>query len=965
MARYWLVGGLITLISAGCYRSTSIPAAPAEVFRINTQNADVVSRGVDTSAQIGDYVIRSQGLQFAINGSFGSHDRDFFDIPAAGSLLDLNTRGLDSFNVIQTNQDDQTLQIGATVNLNPGTPVVYQRAEIRTESDEIVSLILYGRVWDRDHSLRDAGAPVESSTGYVTDLLVQTEMLLQNTRETSTSSSDPIRYLKMTTVLVNQGTQNLPIFTVNDCAVMNLKSSEPFIPYPGYGFAAGEGIAYPPYVLFETKQSGTNQVGLVSQMDGFFSCRRQTHPSGEFEYVLVGKVGTQGQTLPPGESLTYLRELFVMGTGTTADTAYLRMTEHLIEDPAPNSYFANTGSLLARWTFNGADYGRTVYSITNPDFQLFNGQGFEPLGERTFPFFGDTILDPAVSLKVPPCQMAFDLNVVNNDPIHVDKKVTTSTDAEGNTVTTEEPILVKTGETFDTGLLAVGRRIVGVQTNVKTPAGRDLMARVRVWPGEDTPYFQQGDLPRIRQGSVVYAIASDAAVENGVGNYHTYMGRGPLYNINQVDITVAESTSEEGVTSTSATPSLINAQMEPAIAFPGHLSADFGCRSHSDARGAVDQNTLILMAFAEDLDVLFFNDSEHNPLINNRFLAVAIAQGSFDKTDEENKLNSLEDEMAASRATVISSSATPKFPYGQGQFALYRLPHENDFTELDLPRLNTDPAGFFADARDRFPETLIQVQRPRAPLATHRGYFTALAAQSGDVSAPLSADNLLLNADAANGVNATGLDFDLIQLLAGNRYDEYLLARQDWFNLLNAGVYKPVTGGSEATDVADVPVGQVRTFVTTSDTTLRDNDLVTFWQNVAAGHMFVTNGPLLEASIGNASFGDSASSGATANLQIKVQAAGWVPVRELRIWVDGQLVETRSLESALEIVRFEETVPLTFDAPGDHWVFIEAGASLQDLANPSQAVDAGTFGRFNLGHLPLAFSNPIFVRSSF
>ena len=125
--------------------------------------------------------------------------------------------------------------------------------------------------------------------------------------------------------------------------------------------------------------------------------------------------------------------------------------------------------------------------------------------------------------------------------------------------------------------------------------------------------------------------------------------------------------------------------------------------------------------------------------------------------------------------------------------------------------------------------------------------------------------------------------------------------------------------------------------------------------------MFVSNGPLIEANINNQTYGQTTSSaGSEVTVNVKISAAPWVPVEELRVVVDGQVAHVEDLSGNSELVRFEG--PLTLTLPSDrqnHFVVIEAGASLQRLAAGES--ETGVFGTVMGGHLPLAFTNPIFV----
>jgi hypothetical protein len=956
---------LLLLAPCACYRTTGLPEEANEIFQASGQNPEDLPAGVDSTSRSGDLVMRSRWLQFTLDGSFGDVRRNVQGWPAPGAMVDINSRQPDSFNILKTNADDAALFIGCGLNLDPELPVLYQRAELREQGEDRAVLALIGGVLDRSHKIQ--GASWDERSGLVQGLVVETLLELTNTRATATNSAEVVRHLRLSTVVENQSAASLPIFTLNDSVLLAKSATRPFVAYPGFGYQNPGGIAFPPYVALHTTQSATCQLSFLSLMDGYLSAQRRKCEDDRYEWLMIGKALPPSGTLPSGSRLTHLRELLVMGSGAQPSTVYgqiVRLFQELSAAPHP---WRETGTLKAVWTYNGNSYGSTTYNLVQEDFPIHDGNGLIPLGAASFPIYGDNAVAPGINQLVPLGRMTVQHHLVNHEPVLIDRKITTSEDEEGNPVTSEEPILIEKDETFDLGIVTIGDPMLSVYPEVTNTAGRKLMSRIRILPTGETRPTLQGNLPRFRQGSLCYVIAPDAVFSGFLGSYQAIMGRGPLYNLNLLDITIEESTDEEGTTTRTANPSTFKAQMNPAIVFPGHLSADFSVRSHADPLGSVDRSQMVLMAYAEDLDVLMFHDANHaddaamNQSIESRFLSVAAAQGPFDEADRTNKVLSLQDELAVARSLTVQGAVTERFPHGKGRFSVFRLPEQADEPRLETPEMFNDQAEFFADLHSAYPAALIQVMRPRAPLAQRNGYFTALAMSAGTPQEAVDPHHPELNAGAAGGADGTGLDFDLLQVLVGNHYDEYLLARADWFALLNAGIFKPATGGSDALEVADIPLGQVRTFVKTANTRLRDNDLSQFWDQVAAGSMFVSNGPLLTASIQTTSLGGRLNTDAAIELKLKIQAAPWIPVYEVRVVVDGQVVIAMPLATEQDLVRFDGTLPLDIPPNGEHWIVVEAGSSLADLAHPEQAAETGDFGRFNQGHLPLAFTNPIFI----
>jgi len=106
--------------------------------------------------------------------------------------------------------------------------------------------------------------------------------------------------------------------------------------------------------------------------------------------------------------------------------------------------------------------------------------------------------------------------------------------------------------------------------------------------------------------------------------------------------------------------------------------------------------------------------------------------------------------------------------------------------------------------------------------------------------------------------------------------------------------------------------------------------------------------------------------GSEFDLNVRIVAVPWIPIPELRIVVDGSVIETISLadEGESEHVRFNRNISVALEDSGPHWVVVETGVALNHLADPNNAPSMGTYSIVNPGHLPLAFSNPIFLNAS-
>ena len=104
-------------------------------------------------------------------------------------------------------------------------------------------------------------------------------------------------------------------------------------------------------------------------------------------------------------------------------------------------------------------------------------------------------------------------------------------------------------------------------------------------------------------------------------------------------------------------------------------------------------------------------------------------------------------------------------------------------------------------------------------------------------------------------------------------------------------------------------------------------------------------------------------------LELGVAAVPWIPVDEVRIYANGELVQrydattTPAVHAPLslpweggpaDVPRFEAEIELDLEA--DAWVLVEAGEALDPMPAPDPFAD-----QIVPGLIPFAFTNPIFV----
>jgi hypothetical protein len=187
------------------------------------------------------------------------------------------------------------------------------------------------------------------------------------------------------------------------------------------------------------------------------------------------------------------------------------------------------------------------------------------------------------------------------------------------------------------------------------------------------------------------------------------------------------------------------------------------------------------------------------------------------------------------------------------------------------------------------------------------------------------------------------------EVMNGTQNDGLPQHRAIWFWTLNVGQLKTGTANSDSHGLTDNTVGVPRSVVYTDTLAGPSFDVGRFNLAIREGRVLGTNGPVIEATVDGTS-GPTAyglapfQPAANAQVHVRVSAAPWVPVQEVRFIVNGATVKrVPSSELAHPVdpfgeaglVRYEADVPLSTLVSGtaDAWLVIEAGAELPENAD--------------------------------
>ncbi|MGB0639638.1 MAG: CehA/McbA family metallohydrolase, partial [Myxococcota bacterium] len=199
------------------------------------------------------------------------------------------------------------------------------------------------------------------------------------------------------------------------------------------------------------------------------------------------------------------------------------------------------------------------------------------------------------------------------------------------------------------------------------------------------------------------------------------------------------------------------------------------------------------------------------------------------------------------------------------------------------------------------------------------------------------------------------LDFDVLEVM--NRFSRrgWIEVRADWFSLMNRGHQVTGTGNSDShtahLERVGFPVNLVNVGAAGEEG---------LFAAIADGQVRVSTGPLVEMNVRSGSHvyapGEQIVPGASATeVTVSVKAVPWVPVDEVRVIVNGEVVFRADIDDAQTISRGTWTIPLTLTK--DSWVIAEAGWPLGRATRP----EANTYSRVAFGHVPVGFTNPVWL----
>jgi hypothetical protein len=440
-------------------------------------------------------------------------------------------------------------------------------------------------------------------------------------------------------------------------------------------------------------------------------------------------------------------------------------------------------------------------------------------------------------------------------------------------------------------------------------SGLDLPVRIQVLPATPPTVAPAAfGVPGEAFGRVqqVLAETGKAMIVVPAGMQRVVVSRGYEYEVSDQTLDVAAG----------ATVS-IDAALAHSVDSTGSMCADFHIHSFYSVDAPDPVVDKVKNALAEGLEIPV--SSEHEYIIDFQPIIEQLGMTHW--------------------AHGLSSDELTTFEYGH--FGV--VPKNADMTAVNrgaVDWVGKQPAEVFAMVKALPEQPALIVNHPYS--ASFQGYFTSAtfdqATATGDPT--LYSDNF----DALEVCNNSDVQDNRSGSIGA------------WFSLLDHGKRVYAVGSSDSHHLRTDPVGYARTCLllgSDDPTTVTANavrDAVKNGRGLVTGGLYMTvagpNGEQMGDTIDNAA--------GTISFDVVVQAPSWIDADTLEVIVDGQSVQTLTLQPSMVPgpgrrwdAPVDVEVPASLPPGGFHWVVFHA-SSMQDLAPVTP------------NRHPFALSNPIF-----
>jgi hypothetical protein len=941
----------MVLKRAGLFLSFLLLAGVADAQlvaeRVTTANAATrLFSGSKVVGGVGDWYLSNGIVEVIVDDAGNEADipvpKQNMISPSGGNLVDVGIVGHDN---------DQLDQIFQVANLNPSNAFFH-------------GAVIPG-VTPSSASLASAGVLLFGA--------------LRLPAQTTYSVAPGQPFITITSSVVNNTANPLPLFNITDAVILVGHTTVPFAPFPGRGFnhpkldltpagiSAALGIY--PYVAFP---------GTLSPDDGVIDTVTGT-VAGEVSYAIVPLSFSIGPTTIPASVLLGVNSDALSGVGNPFNPA----TSPPLPPGATFSYTRrllvgsrNDVASVSNLVFGGGPFPTgtvtgNIDAADTPDVRanlIFTGTLAPVFGAAPLPLTQvRTDEHGSFSVTLPVGTYSVAISSPERDDI------TATVVVSPGTATVPLPTLSATGHV---GYFVTEKRqpvpakltFLGLQ-GTESPDFSRYFDAVRFDPVTHQP-LSNVDPSSFGGSPSKNALFTDGQGTQAIkpGTYQVIASRGVEYTIARTTITVLA-----GQTVDLALP------IERVIDTSGYVSADFHVHSARSFDSSAPLRDRVRSYVAEGVEVLVSTD--HNFITDLAPIVQQAGYGGFLKTI-------VGDEMT----TGLSSPAFPQAFGHHNVFPLLVEPLARRRGAVQTEYVNA--ATFYDRARAKSPEVqkVIQLNHPRSGLAglTLIGLFNTIGFNpTVPVAGTLLQQSLF-------GTGTRNIDFDALEIYNAGNVGQYLQSRNDWFSLLNQGYLRTATAVSDSHRVVMETAGMPRSYVAapTDEPSELTDSMIT--SGVLSRNVLGTSGPFIRFTIDNHPIGSLVTAKNGTKLEIIVYAPAWVPVDEVRIFANGQpfatfdrtthptVTDPPSDPTAKQgIKRFNASVRV--NPSRDTAYVIEAGARLpfaidtdgdgvvdRSDTNGDGVIDGNDTGiaqppspeiyaAVAPGFVPLAFTNPIFV----
>jgi hypothetical protein len=395
------------------------------------------------------------------------------------------------------------------------------------------------------------------------------------------------------------------------------------------------------------------------------------------------------------------------------------------------------------------------------------------------------------------------------------------------------------------------------------------------------------------------------------GEYYVYATRGPFATLDRAQITVRAG---DDITQTFLVQDLVvldrpNILSVPKLGSPGTfeeiVSGDFHVHGAASYDSSIPDQDRVVSFLAAGLDVVVATDHD---VVTNYASALSLLSGSH------------------SLVVIPGVEQTPNilwfdvpgqdFPKTLGHFNFWPLEVNTTLPRNGAPWDELQEPGAMMDAMESlFTADGVNFNGAGVRQLNHPYALTKLGRDQGftraigyDPRTPIEAGksfaaDVLLRAPSGGHRN---VDWDVQEVMTGASRADWLRYRTLWFSMLTQGLLRAGAANSDTHSLGLEQAGYPRNLVFGdygAEVAGSKLDVDAFNADVKSGHMVGTTGPVLDAIIDDG-MGNQYRPGLTpitvtpgiANLVVSVQVAPWIPVQEIRVYVNGRLKMTQNVE---------------------------------------------------------------------